>query len=113
MICPQCESEYREGFSICAECNVRLVPDLEHLGEEVGEDGELQLVLLLDTASIEHAEEVVRLLEKNEIPYVLHSGTALNLNAGNFHSLTWRANLSVPQISLRKAKKLIERLENH
>jgi hypothetical protein len=25
MICPQCKAEYREGFSVCADCDVRLV----------------------------------------------------------------------------------------
>jgi hypothetical protein len=28
MFCPQCRSEYREGFTRCADCDVDLVPEL-------------------------------------------------------------------------------------
>ena len=28
MFCPQCRSEYREGFTRCADCDVELVPAL-------------------------------------------------------------------------------------
>jgi hypothetical protein len=27
MICPKCKTEYREGFFICAECNINLVDE--------------------------------------------------------------------------------------
>jgi hypothetical protein len=29
MICPQCRAEYREGFTVCADCDVPLVPQYE------------------------------------------------------------------------------------
>lgn len=29
MICPQCRAEYRQGFTICADCDVPLVPQCE------------------------------------------------------------------------------------
>ncbi len=29
MICPQCRAEYRQGFSVCADCDVPLVPQHE------------------------------------------------------------------------------------
>jgi hypothetical protein len=29
MICPQCRAEYRPGFTVCADCNISLVPQYE------------------------------------------------------------------------------------
>jgi hypothetical protein len=29
MICPQCRAEYREGFTVCADCDIPLVPQYE------------------------------------------------------------------------------------
>lgn len=31
--CPKCKTEYREGFTTCADCNVELVEELETLGK--------------------------------------------------------------------------------
>jgi hypothetical protein len=28
MFCPQCQAEYRQGFTVCADCDVDLVPEL-------------------------------------------------------------------------------------
>jgi hypothetical protein len=28
MFCPKCRAEYREGFTICSECHMALVPEL-------------------------------------------------------------------------------------
>ena len=28
MFCPRCRAEYREGFTVCADCDVPLVPEL-------------------------------------------------------------------------------------
>jgi hypothetical protein len=28
MFCPKCRNEYREGFSICADCNIALVDEI-------------------------------------------------------------------------------------
>ena len=39
MICPQCKAEYREGFTVCADCEVQLVP-----GEAAFQDSQQALV---------------------------------------------------------------------
>lgn len=33
-ICPKCKNEYREGFSVCAECKCELVDSIEEIFEE-------------------------------------------------------------------------------
>ena len=33
MFCPKCKDEYRDGFYVCAECNVALVHDLPEVPE--------------------------------------------------------------------------------
>lgn len=43
MFCPVCKSEYREGFTRCADCDVDLVPTLE---SQAGAEAEESIVVL-------------------------------------------------------------------
>jgi hypothetical protein len=77
MICPQCRAEYREGFTMCADCDIPLVPQYEtgtaldmpptpaepgdpdqdpFCGFWKGDDGRLhaELMSVLDSAGIPH-----------------------------------------------------------
>ena len=38
MICPQCKAEYRQGFTVCADCEVALVESAELARRSVDED---------------------------------------------------------------------------
>jgi len=38
VFCPECESEYREGFTRCADCDVDLVAELAQLAVPPDED---------------------------------------------------------------------------
>ena len=69
MICPSCGSEYREGFTHCADCDVDLVTTLPR---------ENLAPLVLETNS-ELVAELVDRLEKAGVPYAIEAGTALNL----------------------------------
>lgn len=35
MICPNCKSEYTEGFKHCSDCNIELVNELPQVGENI------------------------------------------------------------------------------
>ena len=45
MHCPRCLTEYREGFSECADCHVALAPGAPPVPEESGPEGKLVSVL--------------------------------------------------------------------
>ena len=76
MFCPECGGEYRPGFTVCADCNVALVASLD---EAKAARAVADLEQLLTTHDPEELGEIVGLLEEEEIPYVVHAGTALPL----------------------------------
>ena len=41
MICPNCDTEYRDGFERCTDCDVALVPGEDFLDDEPGHDVDL------------------------------------------------------------------------
>src|SRR5687767_12757397 len=63
MICPECETEYREGFTTCSDCDVALVAEL----------GTASLVPLTMERSPDLVAAVVEALETAEIPYVIEA----------------------------------------
>lgn len=63
MFCPQCKTEYREGFTVCAECQVDLVAELPPEPELVQFEEILQTYNPADIAVIKS------LLESEGITY--------------------------------------------
>ncbi len=49
MFCPQCGSEYREGFAACADCQVDLVATLPEPSRD--ERPDMELVTVFDSAN--------------------------------------------------------------
>jgi len=52
MICPQCETEYREGFATCADCKVPLVCELPADEESSPEEDKKQITSKLHQSGI-------------------------------------------------------------
>ena len=72
VICPECESEYRDGIARCSDCDVALVAQLGGETEHFG-----NLMPLVEEKSPELVAELLDRLEKAAVPYVVEAGTAL------------------------------------
>jgi hypothetical protein len=107
MFCPQCGSEYREGYTRCADCDVALVdqppPEPSH---------ELDLVLLHETSDVTALPVIKSVLDGAGIPYVTEGEEAFNLLplSGSFvvpgHS-DMAVEIHVPRERLEEAQALL------
>ncbi|HEX7191257.1 MAG TPA: hypothetical protein VF381_06765 [Thermoanaerobaculia bacterium] len=73
MFCPQCETEYREGITRCADCDVALVNELAPSAYDEA------LTPLADSIDPFTLSELTDRLEKAGVPYIVEAGTALGL----------------------------------
>ena len=116
MFCPQCQSEYREGFTTCADCGVALVdapldgvdeenPDEEWVTVlETGDPGELALAhSLLD------AEGITAMFPGEGIQSLFGMGT---LGAG-FNIAVGPAAIRVLEHDAERARELLAELKQH
>jgi hypothetical protein len=106
--CPQCRSEYREGFVICSDCDVPLVSSLD------SEEGD-ELAPIARETSPEFIGELVEELEREEIPYVIQAGTAVRYldDATGSETATphpWEARVWVTNPHATRAAELHEEL---
>lgn len=108
MICPKCESEYREGFYRCADCDLDLVRDLETTAEE----SPTELVRVLETKDSSFLGELVIRIEDQSIPYLVQSGTAFSEEVilEKDHPV-WRGVLFVPERFVEKIGSLMIELK--
>jgi hypothetical protein len=79
MFCPQCKTEYRPGFSRCADCGSELVDALPEETEEVQErEGDnAKLVAILETMDQSDVVSIRMALDGEGIEYFLQ-GDALS-----------------------------------
>ena len=67
MFCPKCKAEYREGFTVCADCNIPLVK------EKPPEEPKPEYVDLEEILSTSNMGEIVvikSILNGENIPYL-------------------------------------------
>jgi hypothetical protein len=75
MFCPDCRSEYRQGYERCADCDEPLVESLE--AEPAAENDELVAVLqTTDPALLPIAKSV---LEAAGVPHVVQGEAGVNV----------------------------------
>lgn len=82
MFCPICKSEYREGFTKCADCQVDLVEKIEE-DEEVDQDGEIdpdiKFVEVLRTSDISDIAIIKSILDGQGFHYFINGDLMLNI----------------------------------
>lgn len=72
MFCPRCGSEYREGFTVCKDCDVALVAGSSAAPDSPGpERPDVELVLVYETADAALIPVVKSLLDDAEIQYMV------------------------------------------
>jgi hypothetical protein len=102
MFCPQCRSEYIEGITECAECQVALVEELPL--EEIPEYDEL--VVIRTYVTEDEVELAKSLLAANGIEATLASDTAAGL------AFAGGVRLLVHKDDVEKAEELFKDLES-
>ena len=102
MICPECETEYREGFTTCSDCDVTLVSELSVAS----------LVPLTMEKSPDLVAAVIESLESAQVPYVIEAGTALRVLDGEEETLEvpdpWSARIWVAVSKSDEAVAILE-----
>ena len=67
MFCPQCRSEYRAGFTRCADCGVDLVDRLPERRKAAADTGNTEPVIVFFTMDASEAALVRSLLEASGV----------------------------------------------
>ena len=106
MFCPKCRSEYREGFSECADCQVELIPELAPLPAEPKSGDFVEYKELLATYNLADIAFIESVLDSEKIIYFMQNE---EFNALTFSPQPVRVMVNTDQIE--KAKQLLKDFE--
>ncbi|HKV12987.1 MAG TPA: DUF2007 domain-containing protein [Thermoanaerobaculia bacterium] len=117
MFCPECGSEYREGFTTCADCEVALVPERPAEFAEPEFEGEETLVSVLSAGDLSLLTRARSLLEAEGIPYTLDGEGLQNLFGAGMIGLGYNQIVGPPHLRVReedeaRARELLAELES-
>ena len=100
--CPSCEAEYRPHITVCPDCDVQLVPEL-NAGNRLHDKSDLRFVPLGSFKDETEAQICVELLEQNGVPAFIREGAA-----GIFGAAFVGGAVMVLEADLARAKEIYE-----
>ncbi len=103
MFCPQCRTEYREGFYTCTDCGVPLVSELQELPPEAAPDY-LEFEEILIPLSASDVAMIKSLLDSEGIAYYFRGESA--------YSFAPPTRLMVQKDRADEAREILEGLES-
>ena len=116
MFCPECQGEYREGFTECADCGVPLVEKLTEAAEAADPAPDAGLVALVRTGDPNELAFAEAVLTEADIPFVKKGESVQDLFAlgrvgMGFNPITGPIVLLVSEEHAAEAAKLLEESE--
>ena len=116
MICPNCKAEYRQGYTVCAECQVPLVDKLPESEEEAEAEPELEPVTILETGDPADILVAKSLLEDAGIEYFPRGEGVQDLfgvgrMGSGFNTLAGPVEIQVRPEDADEARRLLARLD--
>lgn len=106
MYCPECLTEYRDGFTECSDCRVRLEPGAPP-DPLAGFDPNLDLVVVLETNDRMQLALARGLLDEAGIPYYVLGQIATLIQDVDPFLKKW-ARLQVPRDREAEAREALE-----
>ncbi len=119
MICPECKSEYRQGFLTCADCGVELVPALppeppvssnkpeNHENLENWEHAYAEFIDLLSTMDQSYVSFIRSVLDGEGIDHYV-----LGEHASNVFTLPVPQIVRVREDQMERAQEILDDIEN-
>ncbi|RPJ60266.1 MAG: hypothetical protein EHM23_11015 [Acidobacteria bacterium] len=113
MICPNCKAEYREGYTVCSDCEVPLV---ERLQEDEQPEPEMELVTVFDTGEPADVLVAKSILEAEGIEFFAKDeGVQDFFGAGRlgsgFNTMAGQVEIQVRLEDAERARQLLTRLD--
>jgi hypothetical protein len=100
--CPKCQAEYKEGTTMCSDCEEKLVDKLPP-PEDEGLDAEIKTVLLCQTNDIMSAEILEQALKDYNIPHIVRSSTGAYSGIGSISQVMKGVRIYVSETAKEKA----------
>ena len=115
MFCPNCKAEYRQGYTVCAECQTPLVDKLPESEEQAEAEPGLEPVTVLETGDPADLMVAKSLLEDAGIEFFPRGELVQDMfgagRLGGFNTLAGPVEIQVRPEDADEARRLLARLD--